>query len=69
MKKAFSIEGMHCSACVRKVEQSLSKVEGVSKATVDLAAEKATVVYDPDKVDDAGLISAVSDVGYQMLPI
>ena len=67
MKRTFSIKGMHCASCVKAVEQSLRKVEGVSRATVDLAAEKATVVYDQDKVDVAKLVSAVSSVGYQVL--
>ncbi|KKW29872.1 MAG: copper-translocating P-type ATPase [Candidatus Kaiserbacteria bacterium GW2011_GWC2_52_8b] len=66
-KKTFSIKGMHCASCVMVLEQSLKKVEGVSEATVNLATEKATVTYDSQKVTDATLSSAVSNVGYQAL--
>ena len=66
-KRTFSIKGMHCASCVTLLEQSLNKVEGVQKATVNLATQKATVLYDSQKVTDQHLASAVSNVGYQAL--
>jgi Cu+-exporting ATPase len=66
-KKTFSIKGMHCASCVMVLERSLKKVDGVLQATVNLATEKATVTYDPAKVTDDKLSSAVSNVGYQAL--
>ncbi|OGE64251.1 copper-translocating P-type ATPase [Candidatus Daviesbacteria bacterium RIFCSPLOWO2_02_FULL_36_7] len=67
MKKTFPIKGMHCASCVRVIEKSLSKVEGVSSAAVNLALEKASVTYDSDRVNDQDLSSAVSNVGYQAI--
>src|SRR3989344_6974177 len=66
-KKTFPIKGIHCASCVTLLEDSLSKVDGVLKATVNLATEKATVVYDPKKVTDQHLAGAVSNVGYKAL--
>lgn len=66
-KKTFSIKGMHCASCVMVLERSLKKVDGVLQATVNLATEKATVTYDPARVTDDKLSSAVSNVGYQAL--
>ena len=66
-KKTFSIKGMHCASCVMILERSLKKTEGVLDATVNLATEKATVTFDPTKVTDKELGSAVSNVGYQAL--
>ena len=66
-KKTFSIKGMHCASCVMVLERSLKKVDGVLQATVNLATEKATVTYNPAKVTDDKLSSAVSNVGYQAL--
>ncbi len=66
-KKTFSIKGMHCASCVTLLEDSLRKVDGVVKATVNLATEKATVTYDSAKVTDQHLSSAVANVGYQAL--
>src|SRR5690606_17977350 len=44
------IEGMTCAACSRAVERALGKLEGVEEASVNLATEKAKVVYDPSIV-------------------
>ncbi|MBI2040045.1 copper-translocating P-type ATPase [Candidatus Microgenomates bacterium] len=56
---------MHCASCVRILEKSLSRVEGVSNCVVNLATETATVTYDPKKVADNDLVSAVANVGYK----
>src|ERR1700712_3554449 len=58
------IGGMTCASCVRRVERALSKVDGVSSAGVNLATERATVKYDPAKVDLTKLRAAVEDAGY-----
>lgn len=67
VKRTFPIKGMHCASCVRVIEKSLSKMSGVSSATVNLALEKASVTYDSDRVSDQDLASAVSNVGYQAI--
>lgn len=66
-KVKLKIHGMHCASCVAVLERSLKKVGGVSQATINLATERATVTYDPAKVTDDKLSSAVSNVGYQAL--
>ena len=38
---------MTCAACSSRVEKALSKTEGISKASVNLATETAAVEYDP----------------------
>ncbi len=58
------ISGMSCASCALKIEKGLARVEGVSKATVNFAAEKATVVFHPDQTDLSHLIGKVKDLGY-----
>jgi heavy metal translocating P-type ATPase len=43
MKHTYHIHGMTCNGCRSHVEEILSKVKGVSKATVDLAKAEATI--------------------------
>ena len=43
MKHTYHIHGMTCNGCRSHVEEILSKVEGVSKATVDLQNAEATI--------------------------
>ena len=44
---SFEIEGMTCAiGCAKTIEEELSGLEGVQKATVDFDSKKATVVFD-----------------------
>lgn len=43
MKHTYHIHGMTCNGCRNHVEETLSKVEGVSNATVNLEQEEATI--------------------------
>ncbi|MBM4308641.1 MAG: copper-translocating P-type ATPase [Deltaproteobacteria bacterium] len=58
------ITGMSCASCAARIEKGLGSVEGVSQATVNLAAEKATVVFHSDQTDLSMLIKKVEDLGY-----
>ena len=50
------VEGMTCASCVRRVEKSLGRLEGVAEADVNLATEKATVVFDPSLVSQSATL-------------
>jgi Cu+-exporting ATPase len=58
------ITGMSCASCALKIKKGLAKVGGVSKATVNFAAEKATVFFHPGQTDISHLIDKVKDLGY-----
>ncbi len=58
------VTGMTCASCVRSVERVLTKTEGVSEASVNLATERAHVSYDPAQVDAQKLIERISGAGY-----
>jgi Cu+-exporting ATPase len=60
----FGVTGMTCASCVRRIEKALVKVEGVRQASVNLATEKARVVYDPATVTPEQLQAAVEKAGY-----
>src|SRR5579883_283378 len=64
----FVVEGMTCASCVRRVERALSRVPGVESATVNLATERATVVYHPGVAGLAEFRAAVEQAGYQIAP-
>ncbi len=65
-RRTFRVGGMHCAGCARTVEQALAGVEGVRAASVNLAAESASVEFDDGEVDSAELARAVEDVGYEL---
>ena len=61
----FPVTGMTCASCVRRVEKALGRVEGVGEVGVNLATERAKVVYDPAEGPGVeGLRDAVEKAGY-----
>lgn len=60
----FPISGMTCSSCVNRIMRSIGDVDGVSKVSVDLRQETATVRRDPGTAPDAAIAAAVARAGY-----
>ncbi|MBL0373862.1 copper-translocating P-type ATPase [Rhizobium sp. KVB221] len=60
----IAIWGMTCASCVRRVEKSLLAVPGVVSASVNLATERAEVIYDK-QTSPADLSAAIVGAGYQ----
>ena len=64
----LDINGMTCASCVSRVEKALAKVPGVTRATVNLATERATVDAAAD-VSASQLADAVRQAGYGATPL
>jgi P-type Cu+ transporter len=58
------IEGMTCGACAARIERGLGRLDGVASASVNLAAERATVVYDPAVTGPPAFAEKVAALGY-----
>jgi len=50
-KAHIPITGMTCTTCAITIRKGLAKMPGVKRAGVNFAAEKASVEYDPTKVN------------------
>lgn len=61
---SLQITGMTCAACANRIEKGLNKLEGVSEANVNFAMERATVTYDPTKVDVSKMEASIEKLGY-----
>jgi len=59
------IEGMTCASCVGRVERALAAIPGVSKASVNLATERASVQTD-GSVSRQTLVQAIHKAGYDV---
>jgi len=58
------ILGMTCASCQHHVEEALRSTAGVQSARVDLMANRASVVFDPEAAAPAALIEAIRAAGY-----
>ena len=65
--ETLRIGGMTCAACSARVERALRKLEGIQSAVVNLATEKATVVFDPRLLRLSSIKEAVEKAGYTAL--
>ncbi|NHQ61010.1 cadmium-translocating P-type ATPase [Chlorobium sp. BLA1] len=60
----YSVKGMHCASCAAIITKKLSKVEGITRADVNLATEKVTIAFDHETLPVEALNDAVSRYGY-----
>jgi Cu+-exporting ATPase len=60
---------MTCAACSSRVEKAIRKLAGIETANVNLATEKAMVVYDPDVLRVSAIKDAIVKAGYKALDL
>jgi len=64
-KQEFDITGMHCAACVKRVENVVSKVDGVESVKVNLLTRKGSVEYkEGSSVEPQQIIEAITNIGF-----
>ncbi len=68
-KAELPIEGMTCANCVLTIERNVKRLPGVEQVTVNLATEKASIVYNPAMLDLAEVKDLVEDLGYHVIEI
>lgn len=66
-QKEYIIEGMSCASCAMTIENAVSKIPGVHKASVNLATEIMAVEAN-DSVTPEDIAKVVDGVGYSAHP-
>jgi copper chaperone CopZ len=59
----LSVEGMHCEACVRRVTDTLQKVDGVEVSSVEVGSAK--LAFNPEEATADQIAAAVNRIGFQ----
>jgi cation transport ATPase len=65
--QTLNIRGMTCAACSQRIEKVLGRKAGVQSIAVNLATEKATVVYDPELLTIDDVTGAIDKLGFKAL--
>ncbi|MDH5752248.1 MAG: heavy metal translocating P-type ATPase [Deltaproteobacteria bacterium] len=64
----LTIKGMTCASCVGRVERKVAGLEGISRATVNLATEQLDFTYDTERTGVQDMLpyvqKAVREAGY-----
>lgn len=64
---SIQITGMTCAACSARIEKVLNKMDGVEEASVNLALEKSSIKYDPEKVSESEIAEKIKVIGYDVV--
>jgi Cu+-exporting ATPase len=62
----FGVEGMTCASCVRIVERSLKKMDGIYFVSINLGTEKGYVITD-EKISFADIKERIDSTGYKAI--
>ena len=66
IKVSYQVDGLACSACEKKLTKVLGQIDGVSAPEACAKSKVAKVSYDPKKVKDKQLVTAIEKAGYQV---
>ncbi len=66
-EKTLQISGMSCTACASSIEKGVAKMDGVEEANVNLALERTSVKFDPEKTDVDAVVKKIKDLGYDVV--
>jgi Cu2+-exporting ATPase len=61
----LDVRGMVCAACAQLVAHRLRRAPGVCSASVDFVAQRASIVYDPQRTEPADLRRHIERAGYR----
>ncbi|MDA8102822.1 MAG: heavy-metal-associated domain-containing protein [Nitrospiraceae bacterium] len=65
--KIFRVDGMTCQHCVKAVSDELAQVPGITDFDVNLDTKLVTI--NGDALDDAAIVAAVDEAGYEALVV
>lgn len=65
--KEFEVVGMHCAACAARIENRLSKENGVNTVSVNLALETSRVSFDTEAISPERIVDIVKKMGFEFV--
>ncbi|MBF0200459.1 MAG: copper-translocating P-type ATPase [Desulfamplus sp.] len=63
-KILLPITGMHCSNCAANIEKNLGALEGVQAASVNFAAERVSLEFQPEIISIGEMIQKIKSLGF-----
>jgi Cu2+-exporting ATPase len=64
----LTVEGITCAACGWLIEKQLVKLAGIKQVSVNVAARRAVINWDPENVKLSVILSRLKSIGYESLP-
>ena len=62
------VEGIHCAACVWLIERSLTPMDGVLTANVNLSGRRLHLRWDNRRISLSRILQRLAEIGYRAVP-
>jgi copper chaperone len=66
-KESLTVEGMSCGHCVKAIEGSVAKLDGVKSVQVSLEDKKVVVEFDGYQLKLDDIKETIDDQGYDVV--
>lgn len=66
-KAVYQLEPLTCPSCIKKIESTLNKTEGVESVKVMFNSSKVKTQFDEAKVEAAKIQETITKLGYPVL--
>ena len=63
---SLAVGGMTCAGCAATLEKGVGKLPGVHSVSVNFAAEKLTVLFDPERLGEREIAARIENLGYRV---
>jgi copper chaperone CopZ len=60
----FSIFGMNCGNCVRTIKNSLAKIKGIDRVSINFFKKEAEIIFDPKFIEINRITEVINSLGY-----
>ncbi len=60
----IQLPSVQCGMCENTIETGLKRVDGIFTVDVNIENKMGHVMYDPEKIDEAGIEKAIAGLGY-----
>jgi len=68
-RQEWRVEGMDCASCVEKISRAIGQMPGVAEVTVNLMAERMSLLLMPEKTTAEDIRRRMESLGYTATPL
>ncbi|QBP42614.1 heavy-metal-associated domain-containing protein [Paenisporosarcina antarctica] len=69
VKAVFQLESLTCPSCIKKIETTLSKINGVASAKVFFNSSNVRTEFDDTQIDAKKIGETIQKLGYPVLSV
>ena len=63
-RATFTVHGMTCGGCAKRIKDAVKNLTGIFNASVDFKTRQATIDFDPERLDYQSIRNVISAAGY-----